>query len=167
MKKGLSARTSETIGMAQRGGCVTSHVRFTDDLNDVSSPIIGSKSADMIIAMELAETVRVLPLLKEGGAVMSCNNAVFPITGSYDADGVMAYLKKAAPDSTIADCQAFIKENGAKTLNVFLLALAAASGKLPISANELEEAVREAFCGNQKLLEINLKAFTAGKEAYK
>ena len=28
MNRGLDARTAETIGMAQRGGCVTSHVRI-------------------------------------------------------------------------------------------------------------------------------------------
>jgi len=164
IKKGLFARTSETIGMAQRGGSVTSHVRFSDNDDAVPSPILGQKTADMLIAMELSETVRVLPLLKDNGVIFTCNNAVFPTTGNYEPEEFLTYLKKAAPDAFIADTAEFIKENGAKTLNVFLLGLAAASGNLPFTADELEEALRETIPA--KFLEINLTAFGAGKEAY-
>ncbi|MCL2019432.1 MAG: indolepyruvate oxidoreductase subunit beta [Oscillospiraceae bacterium] len=165
MKKGLFARTSETIGMAQRGGSVTSHVRFSENPAAISSPILGLKTADMLIVMELAETVRVLPLIKEGGAIFTCNNAVFPITGSYDASEVLEYLQKAAPDAFIADCINFMQKNkttGTKTLNVFMLGIAAASGELPFSADELEESIRKII--SPRFLEINLTAFNAGKK---
>ena len=67
MKAGKKVRTSETIGMAQRGGCVVSHVRVGDE---IFSPIIPEKQADMIIAFEPAEAVRCLPYLKDGGTVI-------------------------------------------------------------------------------------------------
>ena len=172
MKKGFSVRTSETIGMAQRGGCVTSHVRIASARRDAVrcatggnicfSPIIGQKSADMLISMELAETVRVLPLLKDGGTVISCNNAIFPTTGVYNKEEIFSFLKKNTPSAFIADCEDFIKENGTKTLNVYLLAAAAESKKLPFSTSELEEVVRQNI--PPKFIELNLSAFKAGKE---
>jgi len=164
IKKGLFARTSETIGMAQRGGSVTSHVRFSDVPDGVPSPILGQKCADLLIAMELSETIRVLPLLKDDGVVITCNNAVFPTTGNYDPSVMSDYLNKAAPGALIADVTDFIEKNGAKTLNVFLLALAAESGNLPFTTDELEESVRENV--PVKFLDVNLTAFNAGRRTY-
>ena len=161
-RKGFSARTTETIGMAQRGGCVTGHLRLTKDLESTASPILARKSADMILAMELAETVRVLPFLKDGGIVISCNNAVFPITGGYDKDAMMEFLKKSAPDALVSDCTELMKTN-AKALNVFQLAFATANGKFPFDLSDLETAIRETI--PEKFLKINLEAYSAGKEA--
>ena len=58
MKKGLSVMSAETIGMAQRGGSVFSHVRIGDD---VCSPMIARGSADLIVGFEPGEAVRMLP----------------------------------------------------------------------------------------------------------
>ena len=64
MRQGKSVRTAETIGMAQRGGSVVSHVRIGEE---IYSPQIPLKSADLILAFEPAEAVRSLPYLKAGG----------------------------------------------------------------------------------------------------
>ena len=61
MEKGKRIRTAETIGMAQRGGCVVSHVRIGDE---IFSPMIPLKGADILIAFEPAEAVR-CPSLSE------------------------------------------------------------------------------------------------------
>ena len=61
MNRGLNARTAETIGMAQRGGCVVSHVRVGEKIH---SPLIPQHKADLIIGFEPAEAVRCLPYLK-------------------------------------------------------------------------------------------------------
>jgi len=120
--------------------------------------------------MELAETVRVLPLLKDSGTVITCNNAVFPTTGAYNQDEILSYLQKNIPSVFIADSKEFIKQNGAKVLNTYLLGAAAqseatvASEKFPFSVCELEEVVRENV--PEKFIELNLTAFKAGKEEY-
>ena len=64
---GFPARTAETIGMAQRGGCVVSHVR----IGEAHSPLIPKGKADIIIGFEPAEAVRCLPYLKEEGVVVT------------------------------------------------------------------------------------------------
>ena len=58
MEKGMEARGAETIGMAQRGGSVVSHVRIGEEIH---SPLIPYKAADVIIGFEPAEAVRCLP----------------------------------------------------------------------------------------------------------
>ncbi len=59
--RGLFVRTSETIGMAQRGGSVSSHLRI--DARE-ASPIIPGAHGDILLGFELAEAVRMIPKLK-------------------------------------------------------------------------------------------------------
>ena len=65
--KGWQVRTAETIGMAQRGGNVTSHVRMGSNGEAVYSPLITPGTADMVIALEPGEAARALPYLAPGG----------------------------------------------------------------------------------------------------
>ena len=94
MNEQLFARTAETIGMAQRGGSVVSHVRFGET---VHSPLIPFCGADLILALEPAEAVRALDYLKQDGAVVVSKKAVRPVTatlsGSYDGKEMLDYLK--------------------------------------------------------------------------
>ena len=64
MDKNIPIKTAETIGMAQRGGSVFSHLRLGEGTN---SPLIGKGEVDLIIGFEPGETVRQLPFLKKGG----------------------------------------------------------------------------------------------------
>ena len=65
--KGRQVRTAETIGMAQRGGSVVSHVRMGVNGEDVFAPLVANGTADLIIAFEPAEAARVLPYLAPPG----------------------------------------------------------------------------------------------------
>ena len=58
MSKNIHVETAETIGMAQRGGSVFSHVRLGDDIN---GPLIGKGEAERTIGIVLGEKVRKLP----------------------------------------------------------------------------------------------------------
>ena len=69
--KGWQVRTAETIGMAQRGGSVVSHVRMGDNGEEVIAPLVAKGTADMIIAFEPAEAARVLPYLAPDGVMVS------------------------------------------------------------------------------------------------
>lgn len=67
MEKGLHAKTAETIGMAQRGGSVVSHVRTG---MEISSPMIPKGKADILIGFEPGEAVANIEYLKEGGTLI-------------------------------------------------------------------------------------------------
>src|SRR5690554_4392083 len=79
MNKGLNAHTAETIGMAQRGGSVVSHVRIGDD---VYSPLIPYGQTDLLIGFEPCEAVRNLHYLKRDGTVVVSNRIVTPTTAT-------------------------------------------------------------------------------------
>ena len=72
--KGWSVREAETIGMAQRGGFVTSHVRMGDAGEEVYSPLLAKRSADLVIAFEPAEAARALPYLAPGGMLVTASS---------------------------------------------------------------------------------------------
>lgn len=158
INSGLSAHTSETIGMAQRGGCVVSHVRIGEKIN---APMIAPGTADIIIGFEPGEAVRYLSYLKKDGIVVTSCKAVRPVTASlgfhYDSNEMIDYLKKNYSDTIFVDADKICGELGtSKVLNVALLGAAANSGKLGITLSQLEDAIRTKL--PQKFIEINLKA---------
>lgn len=67
VKNGYDVKMSEIHGMAQRGGSVTTQIRYGEK---VYSPCIGNGSADIIVAFEKVEAVRNLEYLKEGGTLI-------------------------------------------------------------------------------------------------
>lgn len=166
MKEGLSAHTAETIGMAQRGGCVVSHVRIGED---AFSPLIPKGMADVVIGFEPAEAVRCLPYLKEDGAMVVSTKAVQPVTASlsgssYDADGMLAFLKERVNRLILVDGEEVCRQCGsAKVLNVALLGAAAKAGVLPVTLKQIEDTIREKL--PERFLSMNLKALAAGAEA--
>ena len=97
MKKGYTVQSAETIGMAQRGGSVFSHLRMGAADEEVSSPMIALGTADILIGFEPGETVRLLPYLKPDGQVITASRSVMPVTaaltgGSYDGADMLRYL---------------------------------------------------------------------------
>lgn len=159
MEKGENVRTAETIGMAQRGGCVVSHVRVGGDIN---SPMIPIGGADVMIAFEPAEAVRCLDYLKAGGTVIVNKKAVRPVTASlsgstYDGTEMLDYLKKKVANLIVVDADAICEKCGsAKVLNIILLAVAAKTGALSMNVEELKNAIEKRI--PEKFRELNLKA---------
>jgi indolepyruvate ferredoxin oxidoreductase beta subunit len=163
MAKGLFARTAETIGMAQRGGSVVSHVRVGESF----SPLIPKGSADVILAFEPAEAVRCLSYLKPDGAVVASLKAVKPVTaalsgGGYSAEEMLSYLQLKSKLFQV-DTEAICREAGSdRAANMAILGAAAASGALGFSLTEIE-AVLEELGG--KFLPVNVRALRLGAEA--
>ncbi|MDO5572457.1 MAG: indolepyruvate oxidoreductase subunit beta [bacterium] len=165
MDRDEQARTAETIGMSQRGGCVVSHVRIG---KDIYSSLIPIGKADMIIGFEAGEAVRVFPYLKNGGTVVVNKSIIAPVTASlsdfqYHAENMIAYLKEHAGKVIVVDGEAIAEKCGSsKVLNMALLGAAIASGELGISMAEMETAVKEKV--KPAFLEMNRKALSLGAE---
>lgn len=168
MNKGLNARTAETIGMAQRGGCVVSHVRIGEEIH---SPMIPLKQADLVIGFEPAEAVRCMPYLKPNGTMVVSIKAIKPVTASlskggatYNGKDMIEYLKRNVKHLVLVDGEAVCNECGsAKVLNTALLGAAANSGALSITVDELEETITQKL--PQKYIEMNCLALKAGANA--
>ncbi len=159
MKKNISVMSAETIGMAQRGGSVFSHLRMGDNL---SSPMIAKGSADIIIGFEPSETVRMLPYLKKGGMIITSSHAVMPVTaaltgGDYSGDEMIAYLNSVSDNVIVVDTDSLCEQLGSpKVMNVLLLGFAARSGALGLNIDDIKEALRSRL--PEKLWELNFRA---------
>ncbi len=159
MKQGLAVRTSETIGMAQRGGCVVSHVRVGREIN---SPLIPRGSADLLLGFEPAEAVRCLPYLRRGGTAVVSRAPISPVTASlsgssYDGEEMLAYLSAQVKNLIVLDTEEVLAACGSpRVLNIALLAAAAKAGALGISPDQFRAAVRERL--PEKFHALNLGA---------
>lgn len=97
--KGWHVRTAETIGMAQRGGSVISHVRMGNLGEEVYAPLITHGTANMIVAFEPAEAARTLSYLAPDGVVVTAQSTVEPVSAaldslSYSSENVIAGIQR-------------------------------------------------------------------------
>src|SRR5450759_4424292 len=75
MDAGFDVKKSEVHGMAQRGGCVTSHVRYG---SKVYSPLAKLESIDILISFEKMETLRYLNYLSKDASLIVNNEKIYP-----------------------------------------------------------------------------------------
>lgn len=165
MQDGLFVRTAETIGMAQRGGAVVSHVRIGET---VHSPLIPFGGADLILALEPAEAVRALDYLKDGGTVVTACKPIRPVTatlsGGYDAGEMLDYLKSHVKPLIIVDTDAICAAAGSRrAANIALLGAASASGALGFGLDRLEDAIRANL--RERFFKTNQRALHLGAAA--
>lgn len=163
MARGEEVRSAETIGMAQRGGSVTSHIRIGAG---AFSPLIPKGQADVMIAFEPAEAVRNLDYLKKDGALVVAKKAVKPVTASlssvpYEAEPMLAYLQKKVEKLIIVDGeQATAALHSEKVLNVVLLGAAIACDQIDISMKDIENALDDKV--PERFLDLNREALKMG-----
>ncbi len=161
MNAGDSVHSAETIGMAQRGGSVTSHVR----IGEAYSPLVPYGGADLILAFEPAEAVRTLPYLKDDGLVIVNRVPVKPTTETlqdtgYDGSNMIEYLKKKVK-CIVIDSDEICKEfDSVKFFNIAVLGVAAGSGYLGIDKDIILKEIENRVPA--KFVEINKQAFCTG-----
>lgn len=161
MKAGLDVKKSEVHGMAQRGGCVTSHVRYG---KKVYSPLAGQGTIDLLVAFEKMEALRYLDSLsKEASIIVNAEELYPPAVNLGDAaypDDTILYLKKNYSRVIEIDATVLAKKAGSvKAANVVLLG--AMSNLMDIEPAVWEAVIKESF--PEKLIKLNLDAFQMGR----
>lgn len=166
MKENRHVMTAETIGMAQRGGSVFSHMRIDDkqekSLTVVRSPLVARGDADLIIGFEPGETVRQLPYLKKDGWVVMSTRPVQPVSAmiglsSYDSEAMISYLKKHVAHLILVDAdQALADIGNPRVLNIVLLGAAIRTGEVGVEPADIVEALHARL--TEKVWEVNEKA---------
>jgi len=160
-ESGLEVKKSEVHGMAQRGGAVSSHIRFG---SKVYSPLIPAGEADIVFGAELLETCRWLPYLKPGGSIIANLQqidppAVFRGEMKYPG-GLLEKLKQRDPGLIAFNAlEQAIALGDARVATIMLAG--ALSKRLNFEQALWLEKVRELV--PQKALEINLQAFQKGR----
>jgi indolepyruvate ferredoxin oxidoreductase beta subunit len=148
--------------MAQRGGSVESHIRIGGEFG----PTIAPGQADLLISFDLLEALRYSHYLKTGGKMVVNSHLVLPtsvytqkLTPPSEAD-IIAALKKY--QLCLLDADSLAAEAGSP-LSANVVMLGAASSAMPLKPESLLEAVKRLV--PKKTIEINVKAFEAGRKA--
>lgn len=161
---GYDIKKTDTLGMAQRGGSVVSHVRIADK---VWSPLIKEGEADILIAFEKLEASRWSHYLKSGGLAIVNNYAMPPLSVSlgsqrYPTDKeILDILRQRTDYVYFVDGTRKATELGdIRTLNIFLLGYV--SRFIPISLDIWNACISQRMPAN--ILEMNIIAFNQGRE---
>ena len=166
LAKGYDVKKSEVAGMAQRGGVVTSHVRFGAK---VQSPVITPGHADILLAFEAAEGARWSDYLRPGGLAMVNTIRLIPPVVSAGLfaypDDPVAQMRAAGIGVVDFDAGAIARSIGdLKLVNTVMLG--AIADRLPFPAADLEEQIVGRFRARKPaMVEANRQAFAAGRAA--
>lgn len=162
VKETLFIKQSEIHGMSQQGGEVYSHLRLSDA--PVHSDMIPLGEADLILAVEPLEGLRYLPYLKKEGWLISNTAPVKNIADYPDPERIYGEIRRR-PHHLLLDAAALAREAGsAKAANMVMLG--AASPFIQVKEDHLLEAIRALFSRKgEEVVETNIRAFRAGKEA--
>jgi len=161
MATGLDVKKSEVHGMAQRGGCVTSHVRFGAK---VYSPLSKKHDVDILVSFEKMDTLRYLDYLKEDGTIIINTEELYPPAvnlgeASYPSDAIET-VKRLFTKVKALDAKALAMHAGnIRAVNTVLLGTLSAS--LPIASEIWEKVLQKAF--PPRLLAVNRDAFRLGR----
>ncbi len=168
---GYDVKQAEVHGMSQRGGSVSSHVRWGEV---VRSPLVGAGEVDVLVAFEKVEALRYLSYTRHGALVLVNLESIIPVTVSSlgqrypDDDVLRAAIAQTTTQAVYVDGPGIARSLGApKVANTVLLG--ALSGllesamvldrALPVELwlDVLSERVPQAY------LDLNRQAFLAGR----
>lgn len=163
---GFDVKKTEVAGMSQRGGVVTSHLRFGAR---VLSPQIAPGDADLLVGFEAAETLRWVHMLRPGAEVLTNIGRIVPPvvnSGRYDyPDDPVAQMTALGLTVHAFDATAIALELGEIRLGNTVM-LGAMAARLPFPDDVLEQAVLARFARRKpQLLELNRDAFARGRAA--
>ena len=162
IKCGYDVKMSEVHGMSQRGGSVSTQVRWG---KKVYSPFVGNGGADYLLAFEKMEAIRYAPLLHPEGiavindyalpsATIAAGNEVYP-------EGCLEAMKEVCHTHTLPAAEIALNLGNAKCMN--LVMLGALSVVLQLENIDWEEIIRQTV--PTAYLNINLQAYRAGVTA--
>jgi indolepyruvate ferredoxin oxidoreductase beta subunit len=163
---GHDVKKTEVAGMAQRGGVVSSHLRFGPK---VLSPQIMPGTADLLVGFESAEAMRWCHMLRPGGLVlMNTARLVPPVVdiGLYDyPEDPLGEIRARGYQVHAFDAMAIALELGDVRLGNTVM-LGAMGDHLPFPAEVLLDAILKRFGARKPhMVEVNRKAFEAGRAA--
>ena len=165
VQAGYDAKKAEVHGMAQRGGSVTSHVRWAEK---VYSPLIAKGEVDVLVAFEKLEALRHIEFLRPGGTVVVNDHEIIPITvtsggAEYpDDERIRAVLAQVTGDVRWVDGMTIAEELGnVRVANVVLLG--ALSTFLDVPESIWLEVIEKRVPA--RYVELNRSGFRRGREA--
>lgn len=161
LRGGYDVKKSEVHGMAQRGGAVTTHLRFGPK---VYSPLIEPGTADLLIAFEKLEALRFLHYLAPDGTAVVNTQEIPPAPVSSGQErypeGIEGRLRETSSHVHLVDAlAAALALHEVRAVNMVMAG--AASCFLPLPEEAYADALRVRLPA--RVLDVNLQAFDAGR----
>jgi indolepyruvate ferredoxin oxidoreductase beta subunit len=167
IKDGLRVRGSEILGMAVRGGSVTSIIRLGDE---VYGPLIPMGKCDVLIGMEPAEALRNIAYLSRSSLAIVNTAITIPATVSIgeskypSLEEIFKKLGEAAGRVITLDATQIAQEAGSSlATNIVMLGALFGTKKLPIGIETIKESIQMRF--TPQTAPANIKAFDLGYQA--
>lgn len=159
---GYDVKMSEIHGMSQRGGTVTTQLKYGEK---VYAPNIGEHEADIIVSFEKVEALRAIPYLKKGGMIISDDREIFSmpvLTGDEDyPTDALELIDETIENLKVVKAAEKASELGnIKAQNICLLG--ALIKELKLDDLDWPKLIEENV--PQKAKDINIAAFNAGFE---
>jgi indolepyruvate ferredoxin oxidoreductase beta subunit len=156
---GCQFKQAEVHGMAQRGGAVQSHLRYSD--SEIHSDLVPAGCAQLILSVEPLEVMRYWHYLEPGGWVVTSVTPYVNIPDYPDTDQVLADL--AGFDNLILVDTAQLARAAGNLRAQNMVALGAAAPLLDFTPEQLLVHVESLFAAKgEKIVAVNQKAFRFG-----
>ena len=158
LQAGYQVKVSEIHGMAQRGGAVTTVVRFGDEVNTM---VADEGACDCVVSFETTEALRNLSFLKEGGYLLVSDETIKPLPvacGNAAMPGRARERLLELGATLIPAHELAVAAGNAKCENVVLLG--ALESRLGFTAEVWKDAIAKRVPA--KTIDANLDAFDRG-----
>jgi len=167
ISQGLNLRVGETLGMAQRGGAVQSHIRLGDG---VHGSLIPSGGADALLALEPSEAVRVGTYLGPDTKVIMNTAPTHPIPVML-GQATYPSLKEITSALEAIGCEVFVVDaswiaretEAPRSLNIVVLGAYMELGEAVLTEDAVKESLKKTLPA--RYLEQNLRAYEGGRKA--
>ncbi len=164
MSKNFNVLGAETIGAAQRGGSVVSHIRISD--GEIYSPIVSRGQADLLIGMECVEMLRHLRLLNPRGTYLLNSLRIPTVLNNMgldeypDLSEILAAARKYCPNGYVIEASVLAKKLG----NIQMTNVVMLGALVKIMPFFEYEGIKEIIKSNSpaRFQEANLKGFEEG-----
>jgi indolepyruvate ferredoxin oxidoreductase beta subunit len=164
--EGLKVRGSEILGMAVRGGPVSSIIRVG---SEVYGPLVPEGKGDVLVGLEPTEALRNIAYLSKNGIAIINTRPIVPytvplgLTKYPHIKNVLETLKGKSRNVIALDAAKLAKEAGTPVaVNMVMLGALAGTGKLPMKNETLKKVMKAHF--SEEMVRINIKAFDLGFE---
>jgi len=162
LEAGYDVKMAEIHGMSQRGGSVTTQIRYGDK---VYSPVIEKGTADIIVSFERSEALRWLEYLKEDGILIINEHQIQPFTvtldlSEYPENLIEEYRKKVTNFRSYNAFEKAKELGNSKVMNIMLLgSLIKYTG---LDGIDWKKVINKSV--PEKFADLNIKAFNIGYE---
>ena len=160
LEEGYDVKMAEIHGMSQRGGSVTTQIRFGDK---VYSPTVNKGEADVLVSFEKIEALRYIPMLKKSGTLIINEEEIWPLpvlAGMEEyPEGVMEEIKDKLDNIVSVDARSIAEDIGEpRSANIVMLGLMVKA----LGIDKIDWISKIKHFLPERFHEANIKAFEKG-----